>query len=81
MPDNVDQHLGRRLRTRRRLMELTQAEVARTCGIPFQRINKYESAANAMSAAMIWKFATVLGVDVRYFYDGLSPEAGAAPAQ
>jgi transcriptional regulator with XRE-family HTH domain len=81
MPDHVDEHLGRRLRNRRRMMELTQADVARTCGIGAQRIHKYESAANAMSAAMVWKFATVLGVDIRYFYEGLSPETEAGPAE
>jgi len=80
MSDPVNEHLGRRLRNRRRSMELTQTDVARTCGIAFQRIQKYESAANPMSAAMVWKFATVLGVDVRYFYEGLSPEPG-APAE
>jgi transcriptional regulator with XRE-family HTH domain len=80
MSDHVNEHLGRRLRSRRRVMELTQADVAQTCGIGVSRIHKYESAANAMPAAMLWKLATVLGVDVRYFFEGLSTPL-AAPAE
>jgi len=71
VPQDIDLHFGRRLRWRRRMMDLTLADVARGCGVGFQQIQKYESATNHMSAAMLWKIASILEVDVAYFYEGL----------
>ena len=71
MLNTVDLHLGRRLRTRRRLLCLTQSDLASACGLQFQQIQKYESGANRMSAARLWQLSQALGVGVAYFYDGL----------
>jgi transcriptional regulator with XRE-family HTH domain len=75
--DPVDVQLGRRLRSRRRLLGLTQQELGAACGVRFQQIQKYECAANRMSASVLWRLASALGVDVRYFFDGLP--TGAEP--
>ena len=61
MNDEIDVHLGRRLR-RRRLLGLTQQQLAGACGVRFQQIQKYECAANRMSAARLWQLAEVLQV-------------------
>jgi transcriptional regulator with XRE-family HTH domain len=71
MEERVDIHLGKRLRWRRRHMGLTQQDLGVACGVRFQQIQKNESAANRMSAAVLWRLANVLQVDVRYFFDGL----------
>jgi transcriptional regulator with XRE-family HTH domain len=72
MADEIDVHLGRRLRRRRRLLGLTQQELADACGVRFQQIQKYECAANRMSAGRLWQLAEVLEVPVSYFYDGFA---------
>ena len=71
MSDEIVIHLGKRLRRRRRLLGLTQQQLAGACGVRFQQIQKYECAANRMSAARIWQLAEVLGAPVSYFYEGL----------
>lgn len=70
--DEIDLHLGRKLRRRRKLLGLTQQELAGACGVRFQQIQKYECAANRMSAARLWQLAEVLEAPVSYFYEGLS---------
>src|SRR4029453_6580951 len=70
--DEIDIHLGRRLRRRRRLLGLTQQELAHACGVRFQQIQKYECAANRMSAARLWPLAEGLGGAVSSFYEGLT---------
>lgn len=76
--DNVDMSLGRRLRRRRRMLELTQQELADGIGITFQQVHKYECASNRMSAAMLWRLARFLGVEVGYFYEDLELSRHAA---
>ena len=78
MPEIVDIHLGRRLRRRRKLLRLTQSDVATSCGVRFQQIQKYEYGEHRMSAAMLWRLACALGVEIQYFYEGLRGEASAA---
>jgi transcriptional regulator with XRE-family HTH domain len=74
MMDLIDIHLGRRLRRRRRILGLTQQQLAGACGVRFQQIQKYECAANRMSAARLWQLSEVLEVPVSYFYEGLTPD-------
>jgi len=71
MGDEIDIHLGRRLRRRRRLLGLTQEQIACACGVRFQQIQKYECGANRMSAARLWRLSQALEVPVAYFFDGL----------
>jgi transcriptional regulator with XRE-family HTH domain len=78
MGDNIDLHLGKRLRRRRRLLGLTQQQLAGACGVRFQQIQKYECGANRISAARLWQLSEALEVPVAYFYDGLSPAEQAA---
>jgi transcriptional regulator with XRE-family HTH domain len=80
MDEKIDLLLGRRLRIRRRLMGLTQNQLAVRVGVRFQQIQKYESGANRISAARLWSFAQALEVPVAYFFDGLStPRPHEAP--
>ena len=79
MANDIDLHLGRRLRRRRRLLGLTQQQLATSVGIRFQQIQKYECGANRISAARLWQLSEALEIPIGYFYDGLA-EAQARPA-
>jgi transcriptional regulator with XRE-family HTH domain len=72
MGNNIDVHLGKRLRRRRRLLGLTQQQLAGACGVRFQQIQKYECGANRISAARLWQLSEALEVPVGYFYDGFA---------
>ena len=78
MNELLDLHVGRRVRWRRRLLGLTQTNLADLIGVRFQQVQKYEAAANKVSAAMLWKLAGALGVDVQYFYEGWVDAPGSA---
>ena len=79
MAADIDLHLGRRLRRRRRLLGLTQQQLAVQVGVRFQQIQKYECGANRISAARLWELAEALSTPISYFYDGLE-EARERPA-
>lgn len=81
MANEIDLHLGKRLRRRRRLMGFTQQQLAVAVGVRFQQIQKYECGANRISAARLWQLAEALTVPISYFYDGLSETPGADGAE
>jgi transcriptional regulator with XRE-family HTH domain len=80
MANDIDLHLGKRLRRRRRLLGLTQQQLAIAVGVRFQQIQKYECGANRISAARLWQLSEALEVQVSYFFDGLA-EAQEASAK
>ena len=63
----VDVHVGMRVRQRRTLLGMSQEKLGEAVGLTFQQIQKYECAANRMSAARLWQLAEVLEVPVSYF--------------
>lgn len=71
MATEVDFHVGRRLRRRRRLLGLTQSQLAESVGIRFQQIQKYEVGANRITASRLYELAMALRVPIGYFYQGL----------
>ena len=71
MANEIDLHVGKRLRRRRRLLGMTQQQLASSVGIRFQQIQKYECGANRISASRLFELSEALQVPVQYFYDGL----------
>ena len=53
--DGVDAHIGRRLRERRRVLGLSQAELATRLGFTPPQINRYEHGTTRLSAAGLWR--------------------------
>jgi transcriptional regulator with XRE-family HTH domain len=68
---DVDEHVGKRLRLRRTMMGLSQEAVAKAVGITFQQVQKYEKGSNAMNASRLIEFARYMNVPVSYFFEGL----------
>jgi DNA-binding transcriptional regulator YiaG len=70
--DAIDVHIGRRIRSRRRLLGLNQSELARRIGVTFQQVHKYETGQSAVTAARLYAIAGALGVTFDYFYDDIA---------
>ena len=68
----IQQRMGRAIRVRRRMMDLTLQDLAGACGVTFQQVHKYESGLCSMSASQLWCVAVALNVPVSYFYDTLA---------
>ncbi len=64
--------IGRRLRVRRRLLDMTQGQVALRCGLTFQQIQKYEAGITAMPLARLVALAEVLKTPLEALVQGLN---------
>ena len=71
-PNHVDQHVGRRLRLRRNLLDLSQDELARRLGLTAQLIQKYEAGETRISASRLYDVAAQLAVPITWFFEELA---------
>jgi transcriptional regulator with XRE-family HTH domain len=67
--------IGKRLRARRRSLDLTQSEVARACDTTFQQIQKHEAGGHPVSVGRLLRLAEVLQVPIGYFLEASVEEA------
>ena len=70
-PHEADVHVGKRLRMRRTLLGLSKGELARSVGLTFQQIQKYERGANRIGASRLAEFAIALDVPPGWFFEEL----------
>ena len=72
MANDIDLYVGKRLRRRRRLLGLTQHDLAVEVGVRFQQIQKYECGANRITTSRLYELSRALNVSVQYFFEGLA---------
>jgi DNA-binding transcriptional regulator YiaG len=46
MTEDIDRHMGNRLRVRRRALDMTQQALAAKLNVGFRQVHKYETAVN-----------------------------------
>ena len=72
----VDEHVGARVRSRRKSLGMNQSTLADHLGVTFQMIQRYEYGLCRISASTLYAAAIALEAPVAYFFDGL-PETSA----
>jgi transcriptional regulator with XRE-family HTH domain len=75
---DIDRHVGARVRERRIMLGLTQQQLADLIGVTYQQAHKYERGINRVSAGRLYEIAQVLSVPVGYFFDGLQDQGARA---
>lgn len=75
---DIDRHVGARVRERRIMLGLTQQQLADLIGVTYQQAHKYERAINRVSAGRLFEIAHVLSVPISYFFDGLEQDGDRA---
>ena len=76
-PHPVDVHVGQRVAVRRKLLRMSQKDLAGHIGYSYQQIQKYEKGLNRVSASVLYEFRNALDVPVSFFFEGLSAKASA----
>lgn len=70
-PQDIDRHVGGRMRERRIMLGLTQQQMADLIGVTYQQAHKYEKGINRIAAGRLYHVAKALGVDVSFFFEGI----------
>lgn len=74
----VDVFVGQQIRTYRIAAGLNQSQLAKSVGVTFQQLQKYENAMNRVSASRLFGIAKTLGRPVAAFFPADDDEALAA---
>jgi transcriptional regulator with XRE-family HTH domain len=77
-PNDVDAHVGSRLRQRRMLLGISQEQLAEMLGLTFQQVQKYERGTNRVSASRLFQLARALDTPITWFFDEMESDRGAA---
>ena len=70
-PHPVDVYVGGRARLRRLYLGMSQSALARSLGVTFQQLQKYETGANRVSAGKLYQCAQILNTEIEFFFTGL----------
>jgi transcriptional regulator with XRE-family HTH domain len=77
----VDAEVGSRIRLRRKLIGMSQDTLAKSIGVTFQQVQKYEKGTNRIGSSRMHQIAGILGTSISSLFgaenglDGRSPEA------
>jgi transcriptional regulator with XRE-family HTH domain len=78
----VDVHVGKRIKERRKALDLTLAALGELVGLSFQQIQHYENGTTRIGASRLFELGEVLDVPVSYFFDDMPSElAGPPPSE
>lgn len=71
-PHPVDTHVGAKVKSRRLMLGLSQEELAKSIGLTFQQVQKYERGTNRISVSRLIDIARALKTPLDYFTDGIA---------
>jgi transcriptional regulator with XRE-family HTH domain len=72
-PRHLDVEIGRRIRERRRVIGMSQVQLARAIGVTFQQVQKYERGANRVSFSRLMDIVVALRCHLTDLTEGLDP--------
>ena len=75
-PNPTDQHIGSRVRMRRKMLAMSQEQLAEALGITYQQVQKNEKGTNRIGASRLQQISHILQVPVAFFFEG-APNASA----
>src|SRR5215471_6468678 len=76
-PNPTDRHVGSRVRMRRKMLAMSQEQLADALGITYQQVQKNEKGDNRIAASRLQQISQILQVPVAFFFEG-APNAAAA---
>ncbi|MDR6820410.1 transcriptional regulator with XRE-family HTH domain [Neorhizobium sp. 2083] len=68
-PNQIDIHVGSRIRLGRTKARMTQEQLAEGLGITFQQVQKYEKGSNRVGASRLQHISELLNLPIIFFFE------------
>jgi transcriptional regulator with XRE-family HTH domain len=72
-PDQIDEHVGSRLRMRRLMLGMTQQELSAALRLTVQQVENYEGGTAHIGAGRLMHVAQILQVAATFFFENNEP--------
>lgn len=70
IPHPVDIFVGNKVKNRRLMLGMSQDDLAKSCGITFQQVQKYERGTNRISISRLAEISLALKTQLEHFTEG-----------
>jgi transcriptional regulator with XRE-family HTH domain len=77
----VDNHVGGRVKLRRRMLGLSQQKLAGSLGVTFQQLQKNERGTNRIASSRLFDLSRALDVPIQFFFDEMPAKVAASVRQ
>src|SRR6266699_776948 len=67
----TDEHVGARVRMRRKMVAISQGQLADALGTTYQQVQKNEKGANRIGASRLQQISHILQVPVEFYFEGV----------
>jgi transcriptional regulator with XRE-family HTH domain len=68
-PTEIDKAIGRNVRIARKASKLTQSKLAKSIGVTYQQVQKYENGTDRVGAARVFQIAALTDCPVGFFFE------------
>jgi transcriptional regulator with XRE-family HTH domain len=75
--NSIDEHVGSRIRMRRKMLTMSQTKLADALGISFQQVGQYEKGTYRIGASRLHHIAQILQVPATFFFEDTPDLPGA----
>jgi transcriptional regulator with XRE-family HTH domain len=69
IPNPIDKHVGSRVRMRRKMLAMSQEQLADALGLSFQQVQKNENDTNRIGASRLQQISHIFQVPVEFFFE------------
>lgn len=74
--DDVERHIGKQMKMLRMANKISQKKLAKSMGITYQQVQKYENGLNRISVSRLWQICKIFNISPNFLFEGtLSTEA------
>lgn len=72
---NIDEHIGKQIRLKRKSKRISQASLGKIINVSFQQIQKYEKGLNKISAHNLYEVSKALETNINSFFEDINTKA------
>lgn len=69
VPNAIDREIGKRIKSRRLLLQRNQQFLADTIGVSYQQVQKYENGTDRVGASRLYAISMALDVPISFFFE------------
>ena len=68
--DDVEKHIGKQMKMLRMANKISQKDLAKTMGITYQQVQKYENGLNRISVSRLWQICKIFDITPDFLFEG-----------